>query len=287
MADIQIRRYDHADDFTSIYRHLRGYLLSMSSEVDVGEWHAIDVSGKKELVSHELEGVSFHCRIPETPKKAQSNVKPNLPWAEKQFLERVSGQPLNPGETYKEWPWQSQMGKHVSTVFSHTYMERYWPKHAWGSGGQAGRKPNRGIRYDYGDLRDVVDLLARSPFTRQAVLPVWFPEDTGAVHGGRVPCSLTYQFLLRDGRLHCSYSIRSCDFVRHFRDDVYMTMRLVQWVIKQVANKNINEGAHQVWDRVKPGVLTMHIGSLHYFTGDEKKLRAEVDKLVRQRVKTE
>ena len=30
---------------------------------------------------------------------------------------------------------------------------------------------------------DVIDLLEREPFTRQAYLPIWFPEDTGAFHG--------------------------------------------------------------------------------------------------------
>src|SRR3954468_15378336 len=101
----------------------------------------------------------------------------------------------------------------------------------------------RGIRYDYGDLQDVVDMLVRSPYTRQAVLPVWFPEDTGAVHGERVPCTLIYHWMLRDGRLHCFYDIRSCDFVRYFRDDVYFAMRLTQWLIEQVQDVS-SHGSH-------------------------------------------
>jgi hypothetical protein len=68
-------------------------------------------------------------------------------------------------------------------------MERYWPKYINWAQDEEPQDAMFGIRYNYGDLNDVVDLLARSPATRQAVLPVWFPEDTGAVHGERVPCS--------------------------------------------------------------------------------------------------
>ena len=67
---------------------------------------------------------------------------------------------------------------------------------------------------DYGDLDDVVTLLTNDPLTRQAFLPMWFPEDTGVVHGTRVPCSLGYHFMQRDGRLSITYYIRSCDIVR-------------------------------------------------------------------------
>jgi thymidylate synthase len=128
-----------------------------------------------------------------------------------------------------------------------------------------------GIRYDYGDLNDVVDLLARSPATRQAVLPVWFPEDTGAVHGERVPCSLFYHFIVRDQRLHVVYSIRSCDLFRHFRDDVYLTCRLGQWVLEQLRAKEASKYGG-MWAGVQMGTLTMHITSLHIFEAELKKL---------------
>lgn len=281
---------DYNTPFSTVRRNLRAVLLTNAPEVDVGEWHAMDVKGKPELVSRELRAVTFHTPIPPSVIQTQAAIEPNLPWAEDQFQERVSGEPLNPGETYKYWPWQSKMADHTpGGVFSHTYMERYWPRYAGGN--ERGRGPEglRGIRFRYGDLSDVVELLRRSPYTRQAVLPVWFPEDTGGVHGGRLPCSLTYHFLRRreaDGKeyLHCEYSIRSCDFVRHFRDDVYMTMRLVQWVIDEACKREgisiqLAQGFadDNQWKNVKPGILTMHIGSLHVFNGDLPKLTKEVD----------
>lgn len=249
-------------------------LLEDGRRVEVPTWQAMDVRDKPQGATIEQTDCTVKYFIAKSVVNLQEDVKPNLPWAENQFLERVDGKPLNPGETFKGWPWyRGNVEQHKEQgKFSHTYMERYWPKHA-GSilGGQIGH--NVGIRYDYGDLNDVVNLLAREPTTRQAYLPVFFPEDTGAVHGERVPCSLGYLFLMRENKLNITYYIRSCDFYRHFRDDVYMTARLCQWVLEQCqAHMNVRT---ELWANVTPGRLTMHIGSLHVFEGDLPKLRRE------------
>lgn len=256
-------------------------LLDMGSRVEVPTWQALDVRDKPQGATIELENTLLHAwKIPSTVEYLQHCTKPNLPWAENQFLERVGGKPLNPGETFKEWPWykgnveQHQVEDH-GHKFSHTYMERYWPVTAGrGEGHPIDVGRNRGIRYNYGDLNDVINLLAREPTTRQAYLPVFFPEDTGAVHGERIPCSLGYLFLMREGKLNITYYIRSCDFLRHFKDDVYMTARLCQWVLEQLQVGN-DAPADGPWDSIEPGYLTMHIGSLHVFEGDLPKLKRE------------
>lgn len=119
-----------------------------------------------------------------------------------------------------------------------------------------------GIRYPYGDLSDVVRQIAREPLTRQAILPVFFPEDTGAVHGGRVPCSIFYQFFVRDGQMAVTYMLRSCDIVRHFRDDIYLTVRLLLWVLQEARKLN------PALADVRPGEFVMMITSLHMFVND-------------------
>lgn len=140
--------------------------------------------------------------------------------------------------------------------FTHTYMERFWAP-----------QDISGIRYKYGNLENVVDLLSREPDTRQAFLPVWFPEDTGVIHGGRVPCTIGYHFLLRAGHLHCTYTIRSCDFFRHLRDDVYLAARLVQWLIEKAWPKG-SESLYPL-GLVKPGFLVMNIASLHCWESEK------------------
>lgn len=154
---------------------------------------------------------------------------------------------------HKEKPYKKLIrGQEWPAMFSHGYMERYWPKQFHGSA-------TPGIRFLYGDLDDVVKLIAKDPLTRQAYLPVFFPEDTGAVHGERIPCSIGYHFLLREGRLHCTYQLRSCDLWRHFADDLYLTARLMQWVCEELVEHGVV---------CKPGLLSVHIASLHTFIND-------------------
>lgn len=260
--------------FGQDYRYVRATLLQDllfdGNEVDVGEWHAQDVSGKPELVSTELSFVSLRFRVPHTLPDLQQLVEPNLPWAEDHFLERVSGEPLNPAPSEAWWPFAvAGNAQHKDgEIFSHTYPERYWPKMAniggYTPGGRStGGVPHVGIRYLYGDLGDVIDLLFRSPLTRQAYLPVWFPEDTGATESQRLPCSLGYHFLLREDRLHVHYAMRSCDFVRHFADDMYMTARLLQFIVGKLRELGMD---------IREGSLHATISSLHYFAGDRAKM---------------
>ena len=134
----------------------------------------------------ELLGHSLRFVIPETEDVLIEEVRPNLPWAKEHFEERVSGEPLNPPPSHIRWPFAQKSNEQFggNEKFSHTYPERIWPKFASDSSNEI----TEGIRYDYGDFNDVVDLMVREPFTRQAFLPIWFPEDTGSVHGERVPC---------------------------------------------------------------------------------------------------
>jgi Thymidylate synthase len=232
--------------------------LKYAPLVDVGEWQAIrkDIPQTK---TREVQDVIFEWRIPGTIEGAQAQTKPNLPWAEDHFLERVSGIPYNPPPSHEYWPFaQKNNEEHLEgETFSHTYPERFWPRRDR----NGDRVEHHGIRFRYGDLDDVVYLLQRSPYTRQAYVPIWFPEDTGAHHGERVPCTLGYHFLLRGDRLSCRYFIRSCDFLRHFRDDVYMAARLTQWIADQI--------------NATPGHLLMVIGSLHIFDGEQDVLQVE------------
>jgi hypothetical protein len=239
--------------------------------VDASRWQSQSIEGRSEMTPKELAHVSFDMKIPEHPTELAELVEPNLPWAEDHFLERVGGEPLNPAPSEAWWPFAvkgNDEHKMLPEVYSHTYPERMWPVFANMEGQtNTGRQisvPHVGIRFEYGDLQDVVELLQKDPTTRQAYLPIWFPEDTGAHHGERVPCTLGYHFQMRLGRLDCVYYIRSCDFVRHFQDDVYMAARLCQWVAGLL-------------DGVYPGNLVMHIASLHIFRGDLPRLQRILD----------
>jgi hypothetical protein len=250
----------------SLHRQMRTF----SMKVHTNTWQSIDISKKPEAEMRELTDVFFRCIMPsEVLTYYKDAIEPNLPWADRHFiLERVSGSPINPGETWKDWPFgNSAAGFLEDHLFSHTYAERYWPKRANREGYTEIDKVDgychEGIRFEYGDLGDVIKLLAHDPYTRQAYLPVWFPEDTGVVHGKRVPCTLGYHFIMRDNQLSVFYAIRSCDWYRHARDDIYLTVRLLLWLLQQLRRAN-----PEMWNHVLPGTFSMWIGSLHLFIND-------------------
>ena len=266
-------------DFEAVIADIRAKLIKAPA-VPVASWQSMKApQGMPEILNY-----SFTLDLPTDLilPVYQEAFRPNLPWADNHFLrERVSGEPINPGQTWKEWPYAASANTHrregeEDPQFDHSYAERYWPKQAGQSpdgktGMQSGIPPSfchRGIRFRYGDLNDLVDLLCQDPLTRQAYLPVWFPEDlAAAVEVKRVPCTLGYHFIRRDDRLHCVYPMRSCDFVRHFRDDVYLTVRLLLWVL-QCCRYRVPD----TWAVVRPGTFTMHITSLHMFESDRKTL---------------
>lgn len=236
-----------------------GRLLQETSYlVHPARWQGLDVSTRAEADMREILNVNFSVPLGglEDLDTWRFQIAPNLPWADDHFEERVAGFPVNPGKTWKSWPWALSADAHRThgEQFTHTYMERYWPPRL------------KGIRFNYGELGDVIMQLKIEPETRQAYLPVFFPEDTGAIHGGRVPCTLGYHWIQRNGFLHTTYYIRSCDYYRHFRDDLYLTVRLSIWLLEQLRLLDDR------WKDVRLGLFSFNCVSMHLFINDWRKL---------------
>lgn len=167
-----------------------------------------------------------------------------IKYCKQEIKDRCSGKPLNPGNSYKirsdMWNKFLLNGK----KFSYQYAERLW-------------------RND--QFRNVIDTLKKDSGTRQAVLSVWnpdldmIPSKTGG--GNRIPCSLNYQFLIRNDHLHCIYSMRSNDFLGHHVIDLYCASGLMEYVVKELKD---------VYPELKIGSLTYLCGSLHAFHWDLK-----------------
>lgn len=244
-------------------------LILAGSVVKPNFWQSMDVSKMKAAEMRELLFLSFQCSIPKTIGECAAQIKPNLPWADDHFdYERVSGSPINPGETWKTWPWSNSADtfRVDGKQFDHSYAERYWGQYTRMSNDTI--KTNLGARSRYGDLNDVIDRLIKDPQTRQAILSVWWPEDQYD-YNQRVPCSLTYQFIMRNGYFHMIYNIRSCDAYRHFRDDLYLTARLLLWTLAQLQSKD------EKWLNVHPGFFIINVGSFHCFVNDLTQLRKQ------------
>jgi hypothetical protein len=242
-------------------------------------WQSVDVSSKPEMATYEVRNVAFTVQQDDfSLSTLRRQINPNLPWADDHFAERVCGEPINPGLEWKRWPYghSADRFRDGDGRFNHNYMERYWPRYAnivgYSETAEDVRRSghisevvnaHRGLRHEFGDLDDVVQLFVRDPLTRQAFVPIFFPEDTGVRHGGRVPCTLGYHFIRRGQQLHVVYYIRSCDLLRHFRDDIYLTVRLNLWMLEQLAQVDKDN-----WIDVIPGEFTMIITSLHCFRND-------------------
>ena len=105
----------------------------------------------------------------------------------------------------------------------------------------------------------IIDELTLRPNTRQAVLTMYDQSKDLMNWGGRdrVPCSLTYHFMIREGRLNLIYQQRSCDFVNFLAPDVYFAIGLLDFVAGAI--------------NVDSGQFIHNINSLHAFRGDLEK----------------
>lgn len=271
-------------NFSAAIMKLRWKFKRNAKEVRQLNWQGVDVSKRPEMVAYELMNTVLEVPLNgEDLAHYRSDICPNLPWCDDHFLERVCGEPINPGVEWANWPWGKSASGFLDQTgkFNHNYMERYWPKYAGHVDGPTRTaidydeamhqqdlvRPHEGIYGKYGDLGDIVNLLVKDPLTRQAYLPIYFPEDTGTP--GRKPCTLGYQFLMRDNRLHVWYPLRSCDFIRHFRDDIYLTVRLLLWVLDECRKLDPE------WNNVTPGTYAMHCTSLHVFKADWQSIVGE------------
>lgn len=255
--------------------------MRQAPRVATERWQAIDVRNNPAAETHELRWLHLHFDLAFRDLDYYvSVIKPDLPWADDHFAERVSGQPLNPPPSEAWWPHgQGANGTFKEgEQFNHTYPERFWPKYArmgqpLGNDARGiprpgfGVSPHRGIQYEYGDLEDLVRQMLQEPFNRQGILPMFFPEDTGVANPGRKPCTLHYHFMRRGHVMDVEYSIRSCDYFRHFKNDVYFAIRLLLWMLDE-----LNMRDQENWHHVRPGQLIMNIGSLHVFRNDYIKL---------------
>lgn len=247
------------------YEEVRENLIRLfkneSELVHINEWQGRELSVDMRVIRNVSFKVEIECGL----NGAINTFQPDLPWAEDHFQERVSGVPMNPAPSYKWWPYYKEGNKweiNDQNQFSHTYPERMWIPSLPGK------------RYNYGNLYDVVELLYKNPLTRQAYLPIWFPEDTGAVHGERVPCTIGYLFTIRPEAkgvfktLDIHYQMRSCDFMKHFHNDMYLTSRLLQWVCDELSEKD--DKSYYI-----PGQMIVTIANLHIFDGEEAFLMVE------------
>lgn len=161
-----------------------------------------------------------------------------------EIKDRVDRRGLNPGNSYKIRMdlWQKLMSKGKRDVdqFDYTYSER--------------------INY-VRQLDNAIAALKDDIHTRRAMIMIFQPEDTMESMGyqTRVPCSISYQFLIRNNKLMILYYIRSNDYFKHFAIDIWLTHAIQEYVCQQLQD---------TYPGLKVGSLNYYAGSFHAYNED-------------------
>lgn len=248
-------------------------LWEMGIEVWPRSMQDKDVTGKEEYKTKEIRACGFH--LSDTRLRDELQVQQAIQhfWPEpgegvaiwqyidQEVTDRMSRHPLNPGNAWECRPelWEEYLH---DGRFSYTYAERFACQ-----------------------LAPIIEELAFNPDTRQAILTmhsnVAWVEEIGETFGvpirstdlnniggeGRIPCSLTYQFMIRENKLDLIYTMRSCDFLTHFLVDILCAIGMQNAVAAELIAEP-HENA--VSPDLMPGRFTWFCGSLHAYFKDMK-----------------
>lgn len=164
--------------------------------------------------------------------KGKDQFEKAMEWVNAEFKERIGGEKLNPGEAWKirEDVWKEFLhdGK-----FSYSYPERIGLK-----------------------VEKVINELKKHPSSRQAIINIWNDTDIDKLGKERVPCSIFYQVIQRGGKLHMVYVIRSNDLYEHWCYDVWIAIKLQEYIAKATG--------------FKMGMFYQFVTSLHAYNYKQK-----------------
>ena len=91
-------------------------------------------------------------------------------------------------------------------------------------------------------LANVIKLLKAKPTTRRAVISLFRPDDISRERK-EVPCTVSLQFMIRDGRLNCIATMRSNDAILGLPHDVF-TFTMLQEIIAREVNVGLGYYQH-------------------------------------------
>lgn len=174
----------------------------------------------------------------------------------------------NPGVAWREDPERWAGFLREDGTFQYTYNQRLHlkPREPWGSRSFVGRS----------QIDNAKEALLRDPYTRQAFIGIWCPyldSPSTLAHGpeGRVPCTLGYQFFIRERAqtpcLEMVYYMRSLNVSWNLWNDLFLVTGFFQWFLKELESSQVCRGV-PAGDRVsleRYGPIYLQLGSLHSF----------------------
>jgi len=220
-------------NFPEALGEIKRDLAEMGIRIHPKTYQDKNVEGNPDFDAFELQNYIFTVTDPQP-----GQLEPSQPWADAEFLERISRAAINPGEAWKlrREIWEEFLVKSSTGEdrFAYTYAERFG---------------------EFQQLDRLITQLQGDSDSRQIFLSVWNPSDVLYLGGkSRVPCSLGYYFQLRQGQLNMTYLQRSADYATHFVNDIYLATLLMRYVAQ--------------WVGAPLGHYTHWLGSLHIFAKD-------------------
>ena len=101
----------------------------------------------------------------------------------------------------------------------------------------------------------LIELLGQLPNTRRAVIGLWTPRDLDvADYSKDVPCTLSYQFIIDDGKLNMIATMRSNDAWLGFPYDVFVNTCIQRLIAGELV--------------LEPGWYQHQVGSMHIYEKD-------------------
>ena len=188
-----------------------------------------DIAKDPAYNTKEIQAFSFTV-INTEDKDQMPNV--TLKWAEAELHERTTLPSKNPGSAWllRKEVWNEFLNDRGE--FDYTYPERI----LW-------------------QLDKNIDELKTHPETRQAIIEIHDRDkDQNKMGLERIPCSMFYQFMVRDGKLDVIYVMRSSDFATHFQNDIWLAIGLRDYIAQRVG--------------IEPGKFIMFVSSLHIYQKD-------------------
>jgi thymidylate synthase len=124
-------------------------------------------------------------------------------------------------------------------------------------------------RMDVSQLKAIVDILKRFPESRQAIVTLW-TANADLLHAVNndstdLPCTLSFQFLIRDKRLHMITTMRSNDAWLGLPYDVFV-FTMIQMLLAYALDVDLGTYTHQVG--------SMHLYEKHWDAAREAVSRA-------------
>lgn len=138
--------------------------------------------------------------------------------------------------------------------FIYHYIERYAKETEDGETVYGGYGPRLFKQRGIDQIQNIIDNLRKGPSTRRAVVQIFNAEDIVERHE-EIPCTTTFQFVLRDGKLNMLTTMRSNDAYIGLPHDVFCFTMLQEIIARCL--------------KVKVGTYLHSVGSLHYYTNDE------------------